>query len=91
MVVIEDKLNLIRYRVSPEAHIKVDKSRCKLCPHQACTYVCPAGCYTKADDGQLLFAYEGCLECGSCRVVCDQGAVTWDYPQGGYGVSFRFV
>ena len=91
MVVIEDKLTLLRYRVSPEAHIKVDKNRCLACPHRACTYVCPAGCYTLADDGQVLFACEGCLECGSCRVVCDQGAVDWKFPRGGYGVRFRFV
>lgn len=90
MVVIEEKLTLVRFRVSPETHIKVDKNRCKLCPHKACTYICPAGCYTVADDGQVLFAYEGCLECGSCRVVCDQKAIDWNYPQGGYGVSFRY-
>jgi ferredoxin like protein len=91
MVDVEEKLQLVRFRISPETHIKVNKSCCHKCPHLSCTYICPARCYTRADDGEILFAYEGCLECGSCSIVCDQGAIEWDYPRGGYGVSFRFV
>jgi ferredoxin like protein len=91
MVNVDDKLNLVRFRISPEAHIKVNKSCCRDCSIQACLYICPAACYTKADDGEILFAYEGCLECGSCSVVCDPGAIEWNYPRGGYGVCYRFV
>ena len=90
MVIIEDKLSLLRYNVDSDGHIKVDTSVCRSCPHQACVYVCPAGCY-KLQDGELLFGYEGCLECGSCNIICDQGAVDWNYPRGGFGVSFRFT
>ncbi|MDD3897432.1 MAG: ferredoxin family protein [Syntrophomonadaceae bacterium] len=91
MVNIEEKMNLVRWNISEEAHIKVDKTHCLTCPHHACIYACPAACYTLDDDGEISFVYEGCLECGSCYVVCDQGAVDWNYPRGGYGVSFRFV
>ena len=90
MVDLDEKLKLVRFRISSEAHIKVNKNCCHKCPHQACTYVCPAVCYSKID-GEIFFAYEGCLECGSCSIVCDQGAIEWDYPRGGFGVSYRFV
>jgi ferredoxin like protein len=33
---------------------------------------------------------DGCLECGTCRVVCAPGNVDWDYPRGGYGILFKF-
>lgn len=91
MVDLDEKLKLVRFQISPEAHIKVNKDCCYKCPHQACTYICPAACYNKGDEGEILFAYEGCLECGSCNVVCDQGAIEWDYPRGGFGVGYRFV
>jgi len=35
--------------------------------------------------------YAGCLECGTCRVVCnDKGIVKWEYPKGTFGVNFRY-
>jgi len=49
----------------------------------------PAGLYVWEND-QMVFNCEGCLECGSCRVVCPNGAVAWRYPRGGYGVQFRW-
>ena len=34
---------------------------------------------------------DGCLECGSCRVICTEHAnVAWEYPRGGYGILFKF-
>jgi ferredoxin like protein len=50
--------------------------------------VCPARCYT-LKDGELHFEYAGCLECGTCRVMCsDQGVTHWSYPRGTFGVTF---
>ena len=41
-------------------------------------------------DGGILFNYEQCFECGTCYMVCNtEGALTWSYPEGGYGVVFR--
>ena len=87
---VDNKLSLIRTRVHREAHIVVDSSICAKCPHHACVYGCPATCY-RIIDGQLRFAYDGCVECGTCDVMCDQGAVTWRYPRGGFGVSYRLT
>ena len=40
---------------------------------------------------KVEIAVDGCLECGTCRVVCaETGEVEWNYPRGGYGVLFKF-
>jgi ferredoxin like protein len=52
---------------------------------------CPAGCYSKNEQGQVEVSTDGCLECGTCRVICaPTGEITWTYPRGGYGVMFKF-
>ena len=33
--------------------------------------------------------WEGCLECGTCLICCDDRALTWTYPRGGFGVQYR--
>ena len=44
-----------------------------------------------AADGRVLFSYEGCVECGTCRIVCNEfDNVEWTYPRGGYGIQYRF-
>lgn len=87
---IDDKLALNLYHVDQDPHIQIDQEICRQCPHKLCTYVCPVENYTLNDDNDIVFAWEGCLECGTCRIVCDREAITWDYPRGGYGISYRF-
>ena len=42
------------------------------------------------EDGSIDFNYEGCLECGTCRVLTHGRIVeSWDHPMGGMGVAFR--
>jgi ferredoxin like protein len=38
----------------------------------------------------VTFSYEGCLECGSCRISCPQGAIHWVYPRGGFGICYQY-
>ena len=83
-----DKLLHVRHQVSMNPHIIVDTSKCDECESKSCLYFCPAGCFVLKDDS-IDFNYEGCLECGTCRVMCSKGIQSWDYPLGGYGVSFR--
>ena len=85
---IDDKLALDLFHVDKEAHIKVNQEICGKCPHKICTYVCPVENY-KLEGENVVFSWEGCLECGTCLIACDQGAVTWDYPQGGFGICYR--
>lgn len=50
---------------------------------------CPAGLY-KYNDGKVVFSHEGCLECGTCRVVSGGKVVkSWAHPMGGMGVEYR--
>ncbi len=86
---IDDKLALNLFHVDKEPHIKVNQEICLKCPHRLCTCMCPVENY-KLEDDNVVFSWEGCLECGTCRIVCDQGAIAWDYPRGGYGISYRF-
>ncbi|WP_192902944.1 ferredoxin family protein, partial [Pelotomaculum propionicicum] len=47
--------------------------------------------YTLKEDGELSFDYAGCLECGTCRIICPkEGAISWQYPRGGFGINFRY-
>jgi ferredoxin like protein len=52
---------------------------------------CPAACYSQNEKGQVEVSTDGCLECGTCRVICGpSGEIQWQYPRGGYGVMFKF-
>ena len=86
---IDDKLALNLFHVDKEAHIKVNTEICGKCPHRLCTFVCPVENY-KIEDDKMVFSWEGCLECGTCRIICDQGALDWNYPKGGFGIIFRY-
>jgi len=89
-VIVDEIFDLVSYRIHPEPHIKVDTGRCASCDHRACTYSCPARCYEWSEDRERLdFAHESCLECGTCLLMCDRGAIEWSYPVGGFGVRFR--
>ncbi|RLE76230.1 MAG: ferredoxin family protein [Thermoprotei archaeon] len=87
---IEERLALDVFNVDKEPHIIVDTEKCKECETKPCLYVCPANLYTLEENGELKFNYEGCLECGSCRIVCPHDAIKWNYPRGTFGVHFRF-
>ena len=89
---IEDKLFLDRFRVDEESHLKIkDGARCRKesCPGRPCLYFCPANVYRLQDDN-ITVSYEGCLECGSCRIACPHLNIEWRFPRGGYGVSHKF-
>jgi len=84
-----EKLLKTRYVVAMEPHITLDEEKCAACAQKACLYFCPAGCFTEENE-VLKFQYAGCLECGTCRATCSNDAITWNYPLGGYGVSYRY-
>ena len=91
-MVVDELFELVSYRIQAEAHIRVNQDACRDCMHRACTHSCPARCYTwSAERSRVDFAYETCLECGTCLLLCDRGALDWHYPPGGYGVRFRLT
>ncbi|MBU2809486.1 ferredoxin family protein [Acidithiobacillus ferrooxidans F221] len=94
MIKIEEKLFQNRYRVDeghPHIHIINPEVCADNCSAQSCTYVCPAGCYVADEKGDITLTTDGCLECGTCRIICnDHHNVAWEYPRGGHGILFKF-
>jgi ferredoxin like protein len=94
VVNVEDKLFQNRYRVDagrPHIRIKEADTCTNICVDKSCTYVCPASCYTFEANGTVTLITDGCLECGSCRIVCSEHLnVHWEYPRGGHGILFKF-
>jgi len=93
MIKVEEKLYQNRYRVDEgRPHIEIiNQSLCVQCEQKACTICCPASCYTKEGDGGVTLITDGCLECGTCRIICDEHRnLRWEYPRGGYGILFKF-
>ncbi len=40
---IEERLELVRFKVDKTAHIRINSEVCKECDTTPCVYVCPAG------------------------------------------------
>ena len=87
---IADRLYRVRFNVDRDnPHIKVNNEICRECDNQVCLRVCPAEVYA-VEDGEITVSYQGCLECGACRIACTLGGIEWQYPKGGFGVCLRF-
>lgn len=89
---IDDKLYLNRWKPDHESHLAIiDPAVCaEKCAGKDCTVFCPARVY-EWRDGRIAIGYEGCLECGACRIACPHGNIQWRYPRGGYGVQFKLA
>ncbi|MDI7261888.1 MAG: 4Fe-4S dicluster domain-containing protein [Thermodesulfobacteriota bacterium] len=86
---VEEKLALNKFDVDKEVHITVNEEECRNCSMKPCIYACPADCFVLRED-HITFSYEGCLECGSCQIVCTKGAINWTYPRGGFGIHYQY-
>lgn len=88
---IEDKLGRNKFKTDElNSHIQLDKEYLDPEEVERVCLICPAGLYKVADDGELKFDHLGCLECGACRVLSGGKVIKdWDYPVGGFGISFR--
>ncbi len=85
-----DRMDTVEFKVGEKPHIVVDGKVCADCSTRACIVACPADLFVPTSDGGILFNYEQCFECGTCYLVCNnEGAITWSYPEGGFGVIFR--
>lgn len=86
---IEEKLAVNKFDIDRDVHIRIREDICNTCDRHHCLYTCPADCF-KLTEGHITFSYEGCLECGGCRIVCDKGAIEWNLPRAGFGVCFEY-
>jgi len=69
--------------------ISIDNEKCNLCGH--CLKICIVNLWKKKE-GKVYIAdnyKEKCLECGSCYMVCEPGAISFEYPAGGTGVCYE--
>ena len=87
---IEDKLGHNVFHVDGDAHIQVNEDYGDQGLIDRLIMACPAKLYSKREDGTVEFNYEGCLECGTCRVLAGGRIIkSWDHPIGGMGIVFR--
>ncbi|MGY8666932.1 ferredoxin family protein [Bradyrhizobium sp. UFLA05-109] len=89
---VEDKLFYNRYLVDTgRPHIKVRPHTKPSRQLLSMLNACPARCYELNEQGQVESTVDGCVECGTCRIICEEtGDIEWSYPRGGYGVLFKF-
>lgn len=86
---IEEKLAVNKFDVDKEVHIRIKEDKCLECEEHPCLYACPAGCFKFVED-HITFSYEGCLECGTCRIICAFDALVWTYPRPGFGICYEY-
>ncbi|HOW35381.1 MAG TPA: 4Fe-4S dicluster domain-containing protein [Candidatus Omnitrophota bacterium] len=84
---LEDKLALVKTKKDSISHITVDETKCLKCQNKPCLTICPSKTYEEIN-GKIVVNYENCLECGTCRVACTDGAIDWQNPRGKFGVAF---
>ena len=49
------------------------------------------GLYKLDEQGKPRFDYAGCLECGTCRILCGNTLLAkWEFPQNAAGISYRY-
>ena len=89
---LEDRMGMIKFNIASESHLKLDMEKCRKCKERVCILVCPAGNYQEnvANPEEIILSWEGCMECGTCRLACPHDAIDWNYPTGSKGVCFRY-
>ena len=86
---LEDRMDSVIIQKDKNPHITVNSSACPECSKRQCIISCPAGNYEwNEQDCSVILNHEGCLECGTCRYICD--SIQWSYPSHGNGVRFRW-
>ncbi|BCX80146.1 ferredoxin family protein [Campylobacter sp. 19-13652] len=88
---IDAKLSVNKFNVDEgNAHIEL-ASQIELSEFKKLAQICPAGLYKIGENGELGFDYAGCLECGTCRILCEGSVIKkWEYPNSSFGVEYRF-
>lgn len=88
---VEDKIALCAIKHHEESHIQLDQDKCRDCETRVCVKACPGHLYSLEDESELMKVdHSGCLECGTCFVICPLRAVTWKRPEPGYGIRYRY-
>lgn len=84
------KLGLDVFKADQEFHIAIKADHKQDSRLKKAVLACPAGLYSENENGEFVISTDGCLECGTCLLVCGGELLEWHYPGGGAGVQFRF-
>lgn len=87
---VDDKLGFDKFVTDEhESHIQINEDYHDEAEIKRLVMACPANLY-HYDNGKLVFSHEGCLECGTCRVISGgKGVKSWKHPKGAMGVEFH--
>ncbi len=78
------------WRAAYAQHIVKDDSVELLTAHRLIN-ACPDALSSLTPEGDLRVDYHGCLECVTCRLLCDESTLQqWRYPPSGFGITYRF-
>ncbi|MBM4764583.1 ferredoxin family protein [Bacillus sp. B15-48] len=88
---VDEKLGVNKFHVDEEnAHIVLKSGEIDRKEFRKLELACPVGLYKVDEKGDLHFDYAGCVECGTCRVLCGSTILEkWEYPIGTMGIEFR--
>ncbi|MDU0968161.1 MAG: 4Fe-4S dicluster domain-containing protein [Actinomycetaceae bacterium] len=88
---VHERLSVNRYTTDEDAsHIRINQDYARATGlGKVLVAVCPAHVYSENPDGTIAVEYAACLECGTCLQVADPQLLTWHYPRGGCGISYR--
>jgi ferredoxin like protein len=88
---IDERLALDAFTPDPEPHIVPSLEVCARCEDRPCISCCPGHLWALVEEtGEMTVELAGCLECGTCLIVCPLDAVEWRHPCGGAGIRYRF-
>ena len=87
---LKAKLGLNVFKESPRFHIEIKLGKEDDPSLMKAILICPAGLYSVGSDGRVELSQDGCLECGTCKIVCGDEVLSWNYPEGATGVQYRF-
>jgi len=87
---IDKYLAVNKYSPSDETHIELVDDP-DMAEFMKLVRVCPAALYKITESGEQRFDYSGCLECGTCRIICGDTIVEkWRNPDPECGVQYRY-
>lgn len=89
---MSEKLGIDKFNINEGCpHIIIDAQYADDHELEKLVKACPAALYDRNEDGSIKFDFAGCLECGTCRVLCGETIVqNWEHPEGTFGVEFRY-
>ena len=87
---VKAKLGLDVFKEGGEFHIQIKADKADDKRLLACVRLCPAGLYNLDEQGKVVLSTDGCLECGTCKIICTDEVLSWVYPEGASGVQYRF-